>query len=148
LVDAYWKKHSKKDKASRKSLDARPKPGSKIPTKKSLAKDDDSEVGSASVVKKRGRPKAKKDDTDAEDSEAPKKKPRKSNGAEASSKKGAASKKTLEASQDDEDQEMDDDTPIGDMQKYMKVPSWEHLVEAIDTVERTAKGELDVYFRL
>jgi len=91
-----------------------------------------------------GKPEKEDDDSD----HSPKKKPKKSNGAEAKPKRGATSKKTLEVSQDDEDQEMDDDAPIGDMKKYLKIATWEHLVQEIDTVERTPKGQLEVYFRL
>jgi hypothetical protein len=148
LIETFWKKN-KKEKGSRKSLD------SKLKTKagkKSLSKDEGSEIGSTSAVKKRRRPKAKseKEDTDQENSDhAPKKKARKSNGADTKApKKAGAAKRTSEVAPDNEDQNMDEDTPIGNMDKYMKIPSWEHLIANIDTVERTQANELDVYFKL
>jgi hypothetical protein len=41
-----------------------------------------------------------------------------------------------------------DDEEIGNMKKHMKVPSWEELIETIDTVEREDDGELYVFFTL
>ena len=46
---------------------------------------------------------------------------------------------------DDDDE---DDTEYVDMQKFKNLPSWEHLVEKIETVERTETGTLRVYFQL
>lgn len=34
------------------------------------------------------------------------------------------------------------------MKRHMKVPSWEELIETIDTVEREDDGELYVFFTL
>ncbi|KIJ65210.1 hypothetical protein HYDPIDRAFT_89232 [Hydnomerulius pinastri MD-312] len=86
----------------------------------------------------RGRP--RKSEPQSDNEEAPeedeeeqraKKKPRKSNGAARKSKK--------------QDSDVEDEKP-GTMQKHMSVPSWETLVETIDTVEREADGDLYVFF--
>jgi len=37
---------------------------------------------------------------------------------------------------------------IGDMKQYMTTPSWEHMIQTVDTVERADDGHLDVYFTL
>ena len=67
-----------------------------------------------------------------------KKGPRKSVGS-ASAKKGkAASPKAMD--EDDENYE--------DMKRWKDTPSWAHLVDHIDTVERQEDGKLYVYFRL
>ncbi|KAG6884183.1 hypothetical protein C0993_000558 [Termitomyces sp. T159_Od127] len=34
----------------------------------------------------------------------------------------------------------------GDMSAYLSVPSWEHLVDTVDTVERAPDGTLNIYF--
>jgi chromobox protein 5 len=148
LIEAYWAK-GKKDKGGRKSVGSKPKPSI---GKKSLGKDEGSEVGTTSAVKKRGRPKTKydKEDTDQEDSDhAPKKKSRKSNGADTKNlKKAGTGKKTSEVAPDNEEQDVDDEITIGNMQQHMKTPSWEHLIAHIETVERTSENELDVFFKL
>lgn len=91
-----------------------------------------------SLVKKRGRP--KKDELPSDKLEARdedegeqrgKKKPRKSNGL----------------SRQDNKREPDDEETFGNMKKHMKVPSWEELIQSIDTVERE-DGELYVFFTL
>lgn len=89
-----------------------------------------------SIAKKRGRP--KKDEVpsevrdEEEDEHRIKKKPRRSN--------GLARKDSI--------QESDDEEIIGNMKKHMKVPSWEDLIQSIDTVERESDGELYVFFTL
>lgn len=95
--------------------------------------------------KKRGRPRKSKtptpDDSDEEEVVAPKKKaksaPRKSGGA---TSKGRKQEKSREENEDAED--------LGTMDRWMDAPSWEHLVDTIDTVERTQENELFVYFTL
>lgn len=42
----------------------------------------------------------------------------------------------------------EEEAMITDMSKYMKVPSWEELVESVDTVERVDDSQLVVYFAL
>lgn len=59
-----------------------------------------------------------------------KKKTRKSDGA------------TLKADKPDSDDE------VGNMNVHLHIPSWEHLIESVDTVERDSDGELIVYFTL
>lgn len=65
--------------------------------------------------------------------DVPKKKPRKSTGK--GGKRGAV---TTE----------DQDEEYTDMKKWKDLATWEHLVESIDTVERTDNNELLVYFTL
>ena len=99
-----------------------------------VAGDDNVE---ADPQKKRGRPpKPNKEVTlDSEDGdEAPvSKKPRKSNGAKAAAK--------------DHQDDSDDAPPVGNMDKYLNIPSWENLIDTVDTVERDGKA-LMVYFTL
>ena len=102
----------------------------------------DSEAEEIVPVKKRGR--ASK--TSASDDELPRK-PVKSGKAAAKSTNGSASAASRKArAQVDDDDE--DDTEYVDMQKFKNLPSWEHLVEKIETVERTETGALRVYFQL
>ncbi|KAK7687784.1 hypothetical protein QCA50_009003 [Cerrena zonata] len=137
LIAAYWKtlkkdpKKGRKSNASAREPSAQPVEGSPPPQQK-----------------KRGRPrKSKTPDIEISDDEeeevAPKKKakpaPRKSAG---SASKG---RKPAKLVSEDEDA-VDDD--LGTMDKWMDAPSWEHIVEAIDTVERTRQNELYVYFTL
>ncbi|KAH7885767.1 hypothetical protein F5I97DRAFT_1809283 [Phlebopus sp. FC_14] len=68
-----------------------------------------------------------------EDEARAKKKPRKSNGVRRKAKE--------ESDEDEEDK-------CGDMSKHMSIPSWENLIETVDTVERDDKGDLLVYFKL
>jgi hypothetical protein len=71
---------------------------------------------------------------DSEDDEAPvNKKPRKSNGSKAATK----------AQQDDREET----PPVGDMNRFMNMPSWETMIDTVDTVERDG-DELMVYFTL
>lgn len=122
----------------RKSEPVRPKPKSvEKSSRKSLA-DVESSIEPEGLVKKRGRPKkdelpSDKMDTrdEDEDEHRLKKKPRKSNGLSRQDNKR------------DSDEEI-----IGNMKKHMKVPSWEELIETIDTVEREEDGELYVFFTL
>lgn len=88
------------------------------------------------AIKKRGRPRKDELPSEARDEEGDehraKKKPRKSNGV----------------SRKENKHESDDEEIIGNMKKHMKVPSWEELIESIDTVEREGDGELYVFFTL
>jgi hypothetical protein len=128
LIDDFWKKR-KGDKKMRKPVEM------KTPSKgrKSAAKDDGSDADSAAAPKKRGR-KSNVRDSDADNTERPSRKKAKD------SNKGDFTRTNPPDSEED--------APIGNMKKYMTVPSWEHLVADIDTVERTDNGSLDVYFRL
>ncbi|KAM5534625.1 hypothetical protein V8D89_011637 [Ganoderma adspersum] len=134
LIDEYWRKHGKKT-GGRKS-DVKPKPAAK-PRKSAVKDDEEEEVPPA---KKRGRPPkaqarpSEEQDEDVEMEDVPKKKPRKSTGR--GGKRGAATT---------EDQDEEEYT---DMKKWKELSTWEHLVESIDTVERTDNNELLVYFTL
>ena len=135
LIDEYWKKMGKKRKA-----DAKPKPAAKPQKSK-----DDSDEEPAQPAKKRGRPsksqaKGASEDPDEDmDVEAPKKKPRKSTGSASakSAKRGAAVR-----------EDPDESESYVDMTKWKDLSTWDHLVESIDTVERTDDNSLLVYFTL
>ena len=77
------------------------------------------------------------DDEVEEVKEAPKKAPKKSASAR---KSKAASPGPMDMEEDDERYE--------DMRRWRDAPSWNHLVDHIDTVERQEDGKLYVYFRL
>ncbi|KAJ7089886.1 hypothetical protein B0H15DRAFT_779516 [Mycena belliarum] len=133
LIDAYWAEHNKKK--SKKQPEAR---RVSAPARKSTGADDASDAGaSASVAKKRGRNSSVKARDGKDDERPPAKKPRKSAAAE-------KEKKTAEV--------LDEDS-IGNMEEHMHVPSWEHLIKEVDTVERDSEGGKDntvlwVYFTL
>ena len=84
--------------------------------------------------KKRGRPSTA---SKAAKSEEPDEEPR------PAKKKGRASKAKNNDMDVDEDGIMDLNTP-----KYENMPTWEHVVKAIDTVERRQDNVLIVYFTL
>ncbi|TBU47544.1 hypothetical protein BD309DRAFT_468378 [Dichomitus squalens] len=135
LIDEYWKKVGKKRKS-----DAKPKPAAKPPKSK-----EESDEEPAQPAKKRGRPSKgqtkpvdEDQDEDMED-EAPKKKPRKSTGGASAkgTKRGAAAAG-----------ELDEESTYADMSKWKDLATWEHLVQSIDTVERTENNTLLVYFTL
>ncbi|KAG6328040.1 hypothetical protein ID866_11049 [Astraeus odoratus] len=138
LIDEFWAQRRKNKMAPRKSEPVRSKPKSisAKPSRKSLAQESSPEA--EAPTKKRARAKNAEAESEPEvvdvDSEEPraKKKPRKSNGA---------NRKVEKADSEDE-------VEIGDMKKYMTTPTWEHVVESVDTVERDADGELIVYFTL
>ena len=58
----------------------------------------------------------------------------------------SASKKTKAVSVEPMDQ--DDEDNYESMKKWADAPSWAHLVDHIDTVERQQDGRLWVYFKL
>ncbi|KAI0675680.1 hypothetical protein C8Q78DRAFT_1150116 [Trametes maxima] len=137
LIKEYWRVHKK---GGRKS-EPKPKPAAK-PRKSSVKEDSDVEevASSAAGSKKRGRPPkaAAPPETDEEEEDEPvpkQKKQRKSTGAAAKS----AGRRKSGADQDDQ---------YADMRKWKDAPSWEHVVDTIDTVERTEAGDLLVYFTL
>ncbi|KIM59711.1 hypothetical protein SCLCIDRAFT_1217487 [Scleroderma citrinum Foug A] len=138
LIDDFWNKRRKNKAAGRKSepLKSRPKSVTAKPSRKSLAQESSPEVVEApSPTKKRGRPRKSGVDSDVEidaagDEPRVKKKTRKSDGA------------TLKADKPDSDDE------VGNMNVHLHIPSWEHLIESVDTVERDSDGELIVYFTL
>lgn len=133
LISEYWRQNKKKSQA-------------KVPRKSlpSMTAEPSPEA-SASVTKKRGRSKAKKevsDDEGASDGErvSAAKRARKSNGASKSTKRSAST-----AAMDVDEVP---DGEIGDMLKYKHLESWEDLINSVDTVERNDNGELLVYFTL
>ncbi|OSD04860.1 hypothetical protein PYCCODRAFT_1363355 [Trametes coccinea BRFM310] len=139
LIAEFWKHHKK---GSRKS-DVKPKATPK-PRKSSVKADSD--VESTAPAKKRGRQskstpaRAASDEEDEEDAAPKQKKPRKSAGGSAAK---TNNRRKSNASAADEDGE-----PYADLRKLKDMASWEHLVERIDTVERTENGDLFVYFTL
>lgn len=139
LIAEFWKHHKK---GSRKS-DVKPKATPK-PRKSSVKADSD--VESTAPAKKRGRQskstpaRAASDEEDEEDAAPKQKKPRKSAGGSAAK---TNNRRKSNASAADEDGE-----PYADLRKLKDMASWEHLVERIDTVERTQDGDLFVYFTL
>ncbi|KAI0642101.1 hypothetical protein C8Q79DRAFT_987548 [Trametes meyenii] len=140
LITEYWRTHKK---GGRKP---EPKPKSAPKPRKSSTKADSDveEVASSTAgVKKRGRQSkvAEPPETDEDEDEEPapkQKKPRKSTGAAA---KGSGRRKS--GADEDELKEV-----YANMRKFKDTPSWEHLIDTIDTVERTESGELVVYFTL
>lgn len=75
--------------------------------------------------------------------------PKTNKSASAATKKGRKSA-VQPARQNKDDDAMDEDPvqEFGDMRKWKDTPSWEHLVDHIDTVEKTEDGKLWVYFQL
>ncbi len=146
LIDEFWKKHSKKG-APRKS-DAKPKPTPKPRKSAARATTHESEVESVSApAKKRGRQskasaRSPSEEQEEAEEDVPKKKPRKGSNATKS-----ASARRAVARPEDSDQEEEERVYV-DMSKWKDAASWEHLIECIDTVERTEDNELLVYFTL
>lgn len=62
-------------------------------------------------------------------------------------KKGRKPAKPRDSDAMDMDEDAEDSSYV-DMKKWENAPSWEHLVDHIDTVERTEDGKLFVYFQL
>ncbi|KAF8552863.1 hypothetical protein OG21DRAFT_1498097 [Imleria badia] len=138
LIDLFWAEKKKSKVGPRKSepVNSKPKLVEK-PSRKSLA---DVELSAEPELhaKKRGRPMKEELPSDKqeprdedEDEHRAKKKPRKSNGV---------------ARQDNKRES--DDEAVGNMKRHTKAPSWEELIETIDTVEREEDGELYVFFTL
>lgn len=120
------------------------KPKSAAKTLKSPVKDADSEVEDP-PAKKRGRPSkaaSPPSDDEAESLPVKQKNPRKSTGTTAA--KGPRRKSNADAM----DEDVESTTKYIDMHKLKEAGTWEHLVQSIDTVERTDSGELYVYFTL
>jgi len=140
LITEYWKSHPNKKKAPRKSTDT------KSPRRpRTSTVDETSDAGStAAVPKKRGRKSQVKADSDLEngkdmdisETRAPKK-PRKSAGSK------AQAQEVVKRSLDEEEEPQ-----IGDMNRHMKMRSWEDIVSTVDTIERQSDGSLMVYFTL
>ncbi|KAI0079104.1 hypothetical protein K474DRAFT_1659601 [Panus rudis PR-1116 ss-1] len=96
----------------------------------------------------RKRKTAKEVDTpeieDEEEEEAPKPKKTKTAPRKSNTTKGRKSTQK----EPSPEPEGPDDEDLGNMTKWHHLETWEHIVESIDTVERTDDGELYVYFTL
>ncbi|EIW59799.1 uncharacterized protein TRAVEDRAFT_58457 [Trametes versicolor FP-101664 SS1] len=139
LITEFWKRNKK---GGRKPEPVKPKPAAK--TRKSPVKDADSDVEDP-PAKKRGRPSkaaTAPSDDEAESLPVKQKKPRKSTGTAAA--KGPRRKSNADAM----DEDVEAPTKFTDMHKLKEAGTWEHLIQSIDTVERTESGELYVYFTL
>lgn len=149
---AYWAKQGKKAErpgpkkpapasaASRKSesLSSAAKASTNVATRKRATPEDEPESISA-PPKKRGRPPKQKPVSESEDDVLVTKAP---------AKKGRPSSQVAKKAKDLDAMDEDEGERYGDMTKYKDLPSWEHLIEHIDTVERRDGGELIVYFKL
>ena len=64
--------------------------------------------------------------------------------------KTGASQNALEnnVSTQDEDENVDEEIVIADMSKYESWPTWEDLIENIDTIEKDLSGETMIYLTL
>jgi len=112
------------------------------------------------VKGKRGRKSAGDESEDDSASAAPKKRGRKSQarvGSEESQdtdtrtlKKArtSAARKASENIASPQDDDEDAEIIIGDMSKYESWPTWEDLIETIDTVEKDMSGDMTLYFTL
>ncbi|KAJ7493191.1 hypothetical protein B0H11DRAFT_2005272 [Mycena galericulata] len=136
LTDAYWARNPRKSpkKPAESASSKRPR--------KSVADDDASDAGgSASAApKKRNRKSASAKAADRDDDGPPAKKPRKST-------TDKDKRKTTSGSRARSVQEEEQEEEIGNMAEHMHAPTWDQLIEHIDTVER-ADDKLYVYFTL
>jgi len=110
------------------------------------------------VKGKRGRKSTGDESADDSGSPAPKKRGRKAQARAASEEsqdtdartvkkaRTGAARKTSENITQDEDE--DAEIIIGDMSKYESWPTWEDLIETIDTVEKDLSGNMTLYFTL
>ncbi|KAF8880196.1 hypothetical protein BD779DRAFT_1627750 [Infundibulicybe gibba] len=129
LITEYWKTHPGKKKAPpRKSMD------SKTPkrSRKSLAAEETSDAESA-ATKKRGRKSQARAESDQDN-----------NG----SIDDRIIKKQRKARKSDVTREDSMESALGNMEKYMTIPSWEDIVQNVDTVEQLPDGKLMMYFTL
>ncbi|PSR82590.1 hypothetical protein PHLCEN_2v6023 [Hermanssonia centrifuga] len=143
LIDIYWKRRSKAKKAARKS-ETKSITSSARKRKSSPAV---SEAESVPAAKKRGRPsKAKSERAVSDEDDQALEVPKKGRGSLPARKGTSTAKKNTKPASD----AMDEDEPEDyvDMSKNKNIATWEHLVDHIDTVERTEEGKLWVYFRL
>ncbi|KAH8104059.1 hypothetical protein BXZ70DRAFT_1052386 [Cristinia sonorae] len=146
LIEEYWKKQKKTQ--ARKSVGGR----------KSVTKEPSPEVPAPSVLK-RGRAstaKAISVSDDEDDIAERQKKKTKAESASASVKKKATPKSTVikptvqkkRQKEPSPEAESEEDEEFQDMRRWKNAQTWEHLIERVDTVERTEEGNLFVYFTL
>ena len=130
VIEEFWRKNPTK---KRVSLKPKPKATPQKP-RKSVARDNSSEVGSTSV-KKRGRKSVTNVDSengmDVDEVRPPKK----------------ARKNTANVKQPKSDESDGEGRIVQNMDHYMDKPSWETLVKNVDTVERVGET-LMVFFTL
>lgn len=154
MIAEYWAKQKKNP--SRKST------GGAARKSISKAREESSEVEVAPApAQKRGRtslskpisiseeeeddrPKTKKTKTTSVSASATKKSVAKS----ASVTKPATHKKRPKEPTPEAEEDVVEEDEYTDLKKWEREPSWEGIVERIDTVERTSDGELYVYFTL
>ncbi|CCM02567.1 uncharacterized protein FIBRA_04670 [Fibroporia radiculosa] len=146
LIEDYWARHKNMKKGARKSTGPGPRPSAPKARKSPSVRDESPEIEEPRQ-KKRGRPpKVAKSNHVPSDEEGEdetermareKKKPRKS----------TASAKSTKAVSEPMDE---DEGPEGfrSMRPWMSSATWEHVVDRIDTVERTPDNRLLVYFTL
>jgi hypothetical protein len=150
LIKAYWSSRGGRrtqDKSKPRKSDTKSKT-SAVQKRKSIttiAEDSDEQP----APKKRGRPpKAPVSDDDEPVVKAKEaKKSTKSAGASAST----STKKTARHNDEEEDEEEETEAEakyVSMKKKWRNAPSWDHLVDHIETVERTSDGTLNVFFAL
>ncbi|CAK5267443.1 unnamed protein product [Mycena citricolor] len=136
LIDEFLAKRKKKKDAAAESTSAR-RQGARSSMTAANTTDDASDDESTSVAKKRGRK-----------SESAQARSAKTGGKEKADERPAKKQRTSrKATQEQEPTELPAEDELGNMSEHMSVASWDHLVDRIDTVERSGK-ELQVYFTL
>lgn len=153
LIEEYWAKQKKgqarkvppgrksvskaREESSEVETSAAPK-RSRAPVSKPISISDDEEEPEP-------QPKPKKAKTTTATSSVGTKKSSASAKAASVSKPSAKNKKPTREPSSDEEEEVDD---YADLRKWKTAESWEHIVDHVDTVERTDEGKLYVYFTL
>jgi hypothetical protein len=134
LIKEYWAGVKGRGISSKKTSQGRP----------STANSQSASAVSAPPSKKRGR-KSMDDDSDIEmvPAEQEPQKQKKSKKGETSSQPPSKKEKVRE---DAAEAEVDEE--VGNMDEWMDAKSWEHLIDKVDTVERTEDGKLWAYFKL
>ncbi|OCH96335.1 hypothetical protein OBBRIDRAFT_787417 [Obba rivulosa] len=147
LIDAYWKLQKKDKRVARKSGG---RPSLAKERKSSTAREESPEITEVKP-KKRGRPSAaskaaRESPESVDEAEESEEEP-----APVSKKKKAAAITTGRRSTGKRAAKEDTDNEDGiyvSMKNYQHMTTWEHIVQQIDTVERTNDGNLMVYFTL
>ncbi|TCD71788.1 hypothetical protein EIP91_003131 [Steccherinum ochraceum] len=155
LIDEYWRNNKKN--TQRKS--SGPGPRKSLPSA-SRARDESPEIDAPST-QKRGRQSSAKaisvSDDDGDEEERPQPKKSKADTTSASARKSvaksasttkSASQKSKKSAQRTPEVEESEEEEFTDMRKWKTADTWEHIVERVETVERTDDGKLFVYFTL
>ncbi|PFH51006.1 hypothetical protein AMATHDRAFT_59907 [Amanita thiersii Skay4041] len=128
LIEEYWSKNGR----SRKGM-----PKSKRGNVSTVGREEESDTASASVsTKKRGRKTIPRSTSVDDEGHSEVGEPR-------TSKKPRKNMRESDVVMED-----DETMIIGNMSKYMSVPSWEELVATVDTIEQLDSGENVIYFTL